>query len=282
MREGTLADSGLLDRQESAPTASILNDSRTVELDPVSMLVSKQFRSPNAAGNAQREFDYLRRFSAALAGQPILRCPEPVRVDPKQGKVWMTFCPGEQLHHLAETSSTIDDDLEHIAGQIVIALEKYVAEFNEPFYDLAAWNMLYHTPTRTLSLIDFAGAGRDWLRHPDFQDAPVDVSLGCLVGTTVYHTVRARRASWRKRDYWKRQERLMGEVLAQMDSRHSLRLPIIRQVSHMMYDVMGKQRGRPRRRLWFWTAGQALFNRRSNALIARATQYRVARMRSDA
>lgn len=261
-------DIGHAERRMTAPAPCILNDSGTTELDTDTLLVRKQFRSSDAAELAQREFDALRRFSAALAGQPFLRCPEPVRLDPEQGKIWMTYCPGEQLHHLVETSSVIEDDLDHIAGQIAIAVESYVAEFHEPYYDLAAWNMLYHGPTRTLSLVDFARAGRERLRHPDFQQAPVDVSLGCLIGTTVYHTVRARRASWRKKDYWQRQERLTRDVLAQLDSRHDLRPSIVHRVSHSMYDAMGKQRGRPRRRLWFWTAGQILFDRRCNALIS--------------
>jgi hypothetical protein len=239
----------------------------TVELEPASGLVCKQFRmNPAEAANlAQREFEYLKRFSAVLTPLPFLHCPEPVRVEPDKGKVWMTYCPGSTLEHALEDSgSAITPHLDHLAEQIALGVELYINEFDQPFDDLATNNMLYDPSTRNLYLVDFATPV--FSRQFSLEQAPVEFSLGCFLGTTTYHTVRP--ATFSNRGYWKRQGRLSAELLARLATRHDLLLPLIQRVSTAVYHSVGTGRkGRPLRQLWYATVGQIIFNRRSRSIL---------------
>lgn len=242
----------------------------TVTLDTISGVVCKQFYTPDAAELAQREFDNLRRFSAALAGHPFVRCPEPVRVDAEQGKVWMTYCPGSQLDHImASSNAEIDEHLDHIAAQITAAMESYIAEFDEPYYSINLWNMLYDMPTRALHPIDLTSMSRERLHRFEAGHAPLDISLGKYIGASIYDSVRP--ATWRNHTYWKRQERLSRAVLARLHGYHELDLSLVEKLSHVAYDSMARK-GSPTRRLWYATAGQFLFNSRSSAIIAGTNQ----------
>lgn len=275
MREESLADARHLDRQATAPVEIGRGAQGTIVLDTASGIVCKQFYTPDASELAQREFDCLQRFSAALAGHPLLHCPKPVGVDPAQGKIWMTYCPGSQLDHiLAAAGGDIDEHLTHIAGQIAIAIECYIAEFNEPYYSINLWNMLYDMPTRELHPIDLTSMSRDRLHHFEANHAALDVSLGKYIGTSIYDSVRP--ATWRNQTYWKRQTQLSGAVLALLNDRHDLDLSLIREISHVAYDSIANK-GKPARRLWYRTVGQLLFNHRSRAITAHARQWTVER-----
>lgn len=268
MSEHSLADVGQLNQQGAQPVVIGRGAHATIELDSVSMLVCKQFHTPDATTAAQlarREFDYLQRFSAALADEPYLQCPKPVRLEPEQGRVWMEYCPGSSLEHALETSNdTILEHLPHIAGQIAIAVQRYIAEFDEPYDDLTTNNMLYDPATRTLSLVDFASPV--FSRHFGPERSPLELSLGTFIGVTTYHTVRP--ATCRNKIYWERQERLSLALLDSLSACGDLSPLLVRHASAAVYTSVGR-RGRPLRQLWYATVGQALFNRRSNALIAR-------------
>lgn len=269
MHESSLTAVGQPDQETKTPVEIGRGYHGTIELDPGSGVVCKQFRiedTGEAADLARREFDCLRRFSAALAGQPFLHCPAAVRVDPEQGKVWMTYCPGTELDRILSTSSaSIDADLEHIAEQLAIALETYIAEFNEPYYDLATKHVLYDMPTRKLNLIDFTSRRRN--RQSGSKHAPFETSLGIFIGFSTYDSVG--RQMWRNRDYWRCQERLSVALLAQLSARHNLSRSLILQVGRDVYSHGGSS-GRPLRRLWYRTIGQMLFTRRTNAIMSRA------------
>jgi hypothetical protein len=245
-------------------------DHHTVAFDPASMLVCKRARASVAAEapeQAKREYDYLQRFSAVLAPEPYLHCPRPVRVEPEQGRIWMTYCPGSQLHHvLAESNDDIKAHLDHLAEQVARAVVLYVREFDEPYHDLTTWNMLYQPSIRTLSLVDFAGRSRS--RHAGDQ-ASLEASLGYFIGSSTYHTVRARRASLLNLAYWNRQERLAVEVLRILTASYGLCPSPMRQVSSREYRYLAG-RGGIRRHLWLATVGQVLFTRRRNTIIAKS------------
>jgi hypothetical protein len=243
----------------------------TIELDPTSMIVCKRFQTldtTEAAALAQREFEHLQRFSAVLAAQPFLHCPDPVSVEPDRGTVWMTYCAGLPLNGLlAASSDSITEHLDHIAEQIVIALECYIGEFDAPYYDLVTNNMLYQMSTRTLCLIDFTIPA--FLRRFEPHQAPFEISLGTFIGVTTCHTVG--RVSSRNHAYWKCQERLSLAVLDRLSSNHDLCPSLIRQVSAAAYNSMDKSnKRRPLRQLWYATVGQMLFNRRTNTIIAKS------------
>lgn len=243
----------------------------SVEVDWDSMLVCKRFLSAvpgEAAQRAQREFAYLQRFATVLAPERFIRCPEPIRVEPEQGTLWMTYCPGSQLHHtLAEPDDSIEEHLEHLGEQIASATNKYVREFDQPHLGLSTWNMLYDMSTRTLTLVDFTG--HPVIRHVDTRDAALDVTVGVFIGTSTYHTVRWRRRSWRNQAYWRRQRRLSTLFLDRLRADRALSGPVIKDSSERMYAALTRD-SRPRRRLWFATVGGVLFNRRVNAIVDRS------------
>lgn len=239
----------------------------TIARDPTSMLVRKQFTVTDASERAElarREFECLNRFSAVLTDAPFLHCPTPVSVEPEEGRVWMTYCPGVPLESmLAMADDEVDGYLDHIADQIASAVKKYIREFGEPYFDLAPKNMLYDASTRTLSLVDFSSRRR--ARHSEPAAASVDVSLACFIGLSTYDIVRP--INWRNRTYWRRQEALLVRVLDRLRESGDLHTSRIRQVSAAVYDHSGKT-GTFRRRLWYSSVGQALFNRRVTAILA--------------
>jgi hypothetical protein len=238
----------------------------TIELDPSSSIVSKRFGNPataEAAELAQREFDYLKRFSAALASQQFLGCPEPLSMEPESATVRMTYCPGVRLDHLlASSRGSVGTHLDHFADQIALAVEIYINEFQEPFYDLATYNMLYHMPTRRLYLVDFASPEGHF---SSLQNDFVEITLGRFIGRNIYDTVRL--ANLKNREYWKLQARLSEGVIKRLSIRHHLRLSLIQQVSTHRYQVRGRKGG-TMRQLWYATVGQALFNRRNREVLA--------------
>lgn len=235
-----------------------------IELDSVDMTVCKRFQSINAkesAELAQREFMYLNRFSALLPPSSFLRCPEAVSVEPEQGTVRMTYCPGVSLERLLEDASdTIAEHLDHIAQQIALAVEIYVKEFDEPFYSLGTHNMLYEPTTRTLSLVDFTSVGRRELCHFESSHAPLEITLGKCMARLIYNSVRP--TTWRNHNYWRRQERLWLTVLARLSTNHYLSRALIQQVSDATYDSLVKKSGYMRW-LWYSTVGKALFTHKS-------------------
>jgi hypothetical protein len=269
MREGILTNISSFG-EEARPVIIGSGFHGTIEFDPASRVVSKLFKTSDAteaAELAQREFDCLGRFSAALVSQPFLRCPAPVSVEPERGIVRMTHCSGFQLDHLlALSSGSMESHLDHLAEQIALAAEVYINEFDEPYYDLATKHVLYEASSRTLHLIDFTSRRR--MRHASTRHAPLETSLGIFNGLSLFDTVRL--ATWTNQGYWKCQERLSTGVLVRLSARHDLRLPLLRQVSAAVY-THGRSKGGRLRRIWLATVGQALFNRRHKAILNGAT-----------
>jgi hypothetical protein len=242
----------------------------TVEWDPRAGVVSKRLYAHDratAAKMALREFDYLGRYAAALSPFPDLACPHPITVDAEQGVVRMSRCPGEPLDALlAERGDEMLEHLDHIARQIVIALERYIETFAEPFYDLTTMNMLYEPATRRLALVDFTKSQDD--RCIDPRGARYENSLGFLVGIGVYRTVRP--STWRNRAQWLSCERLLRAVVGGVADGHALQPLVIRGVSDRSYEIMVRS-GSAARRLWYGTVGRRLYGRRSAAVIGTPT-----------
>lgn len=240
----------------------------TIQLDPDTMVVCKRLSIEDpemAASLARREFAYLERFSAALRSQPFVRCPEPVSVDPDHGVLRMTYCPGVRLDDaLADGNDAVLRDLDHIAEQIAIGVDRFIDEFGEPCFSLSTNNMVFDPTTRTLYLIDFTSARE--LPGINPSEVPVDVSLGCFIGVTTYHTVRIRPPTWVDRGYWRRQQRFSVAVLRALGSTRAVSPALVREIARHTYRTLAIH-GRPLRRLWYSSIGRMLFTIRSESVI---------------
>lgn len=213
---------------------------------------------------AQREYNYLRRFSRALMGHVHLQCPEPVDLNADDAAFWMSYCPGHRVDTFLSRPEEVDEHIDHIAEQIAAGIQAYVGEFGEPLYSLATHNMIYDPEERVLSLYDFTMA-----RSIDGVNAhafPNEVTLGCYLSATTRFTVRAR--SFINRHYWDRQRRLSIGVLRHMALAQTLDISVIERVNSTIYPALGRKDRRLSRRLWYATVGSFLFNTRIAALLA--------------
>jgi hypothetical protein len=256
-----------------------------IELDPVSMQVRKRYfvRGDAAAVAVQveREYQHLRRLSAALAPLPHLRCPEPLAFDPVAGTVDMTFCPGTPLEHLLhDPAAPIDEHLDHLARQVAVAADVYVREFAEPCYSLSTFNMLYDVETRSLTVLDFTSPRT--LPGLTGRESALETSFACWIGRSLFATIGPRtllrlgRGATPQSAYLARFTPLAASVLARLRRDHDLDLARTRRVGHMV--VQWFARGGPwvtrplvglARRAWYATAGRLLYARWFDALLVR-------------
>jgi hypothetical protein len=239
----------------------------TVTLDPVTRIVSKRIENGIAGGRAAAaltEFARLQRFSTALATMPFLRCPKPVDVDPPHGTVRMSHCPGVPLETLLLTGGPeVEADLEHIAVQIALGLQRYVVEFSEPYPDLTIANVLYESTQRTVTLVDLTPVP---VPAYDAARTPLEVSLGFLIAVGIYETVRPANC-WRRR-YHRRVQALQAAVVRRVAEQHRLHSEVIKRVADERFRIL-RSFGGPARGLWYAAAGGA-FRRRAERVIARA------------
>jgi hypothetical protein len=238
-----------------------------VELDTTSMIVSKRYAfcsSNEAAELALREFEYLQRFAALVASIPFLSCPEPLSVDPDNGRMTMSYCPGVDLNDaLSRSDVCVNDHLDHIAHQLVLGIEIFVNEFQESL-DLVPVNILYDFSDRTLYLIDIHRAPNSKrLRWQHVAD-PLSLTLGHFIRVAVADSVNPR--LWTNSELHARQKYLLTKLMRVMVQRHVLRVDTIRDVSFDEHSS-GRRFGGLLRRIWQWTIGPLLFRRRCRAIF---------------
>lgn len=235
-----------------------------IEIDPATMVVCKRFRAGDveeAICLAQREYDYLLRYSNVLAQHRYVRCPEPLSCE--RGVLFMTFCRGVRLDDLLRTApqSTVED-IPHIAAQVALALRQYVSEFGEPCYDLSFNNMIYEKETGTLSLLDFTVP--HVMQQFDPDSGVFEVSLGALIGYSTFFTVRPR--LWRYRQYWVVQKSLISAIMTELQRDQILDFTRISRVSDLAFASLAI-RGSFGRKLYYGTVGTALYRLRRRSLM---------------
>jgi hypothetical protein len=175
-------------------TARLLQRSvgRTVVLEEGGKVVRKTFtgEEPGALLRlAEAERSRLERFADALAEVPGAGCPRPLEV--RAGTVVdlrMERAPGLPLLEVLRRRRLPDAlriRLAEIAGTAVI---RYVAAVGEPYHDFQFDNMLFDGATGTVTFLD--------LGLPDGSHAvpcdvsPLEVTLGNLVGSTMFQSAR--------------------------------------------------------------------------------------------
>jgi hypothetical protein len=157
--------------------------------------ITKTFTGARAQEEANREADRLRRFCAALEAVPGATCPTLLYLDGPPWRVHMTRAPGVPLSVRLAGGALEDAERHAIADVLAVALTRYVCTFSEPYYDFHFRNVVSEAATNTLAFVDF-GVPRELAGVLDELNRrnPIEVSLGNLVGSTVFEAMRPRSA----------------------------------------------------------------------------------------
>ena len=236
---------------------------RTVTLEDGGATVRKTFHGDDAAlltRMAAREFDRRSRFRVALRDVDLATCPRPLEV----GAVTEPFVRMERAvgvpmqDHLARTSWTAQD-YQRVADVMRIALIRYVQTFDEPYWDFIVRNIFFDPDTGTITFFDF---GIPVLYEPAIPDlerlAPLEVSLGSLLASSVFEAGRPRRF-WRRREH-RQAQALAAEVLARcLDASEGLPVSIegVARAARLTFDLAATDGGWLRR-TWYRSCGRLL------------------------
>jgi tRNA A-37 threonylcarbamoyl transferase component Bud32 len=162
-----------------------------VEIDETRLRVEKIYLVPDhdtAVEMVEREVEHASRLHEALAACAGLACPKIIAWDlSPPPRVIMGLCPGEPLAGFLARIRRRDPRSAAIARKIHDGLEIYTRVFNEPYYDLGFQNMLYDDETGLLTFLDFGIPNRT---DKSVRNAPLEASLGHLIGCACYHMVR--------------------------------------------------------------------------------------------
>ena len=196
---------------------------RRVVLEPGGV-IAKHFADADpgtAIAAAQREFDRLTRFHAALRDAGGATCPAPIELTwGSHPVIRMQQATGMPLSEYLGRQELSDRRCDDLAGRMANALRVYVSTFNEPYYDFHLRNTLYDPGASTpgppsdglLVLLDFGIP----LPEP-FEESmvrlytPIEVSLGNLVCSTVFES--ARPLHWFRARQHRQAGRLVSAVL---------------------------------------------------------------------
>lgn len=241
-----------------APELLQASAGRTVVVEPGGAIVCKTFSGappPLARRLAWREFDRLERFSAALRDFAGAACPRPIEiVEGPTPRLRMERAPGISLPTLLGNHPLQPGTESQLASTIVQAVDCYIELFEEPYYDLHFRNMLYDRSSQTLTFVDYGFPDGSVL--PPLV-SPHDVSLGNLIGSTIFESARPK---WLLRRRQHRQSsRLCAAIVARfLDARHrQVTLTGLRAASQAAYERSAFP-GASSRRVWYASAGYLL------------------------
>jgi hypothetical protein len=186
---------------------------RTVSLEAGGTVVRKEFTGPLASAEAAHEHDRLQRFHRALGSDGRARCPRPIEVGTGDTAfVRMERAPGEPLIAHLRSRPWSDEEINQVASVLAGAVQTYVYTFDEPYFDFHLRNMTYEPAKGQVWFFDF---GVPSTFPPDLvarlrQQAPLDVSVANLLGSTVFEATRPRAVLHRRRH---RQSFLLAEAV---------------------------------------------------------------------
>lgn len=167
---------------------------RTVELEAASggAVVRKTFAGydpERSRREAELERDRLERFGEALADLPGAACPRAIEVLPgAEAVLRMERVAGRPLLDLLRAGELRASELDRIADAAASALARYVEVIGEPYEDFQFDNMLFDVASATVAFVDLGPP--DGTVEPGPAGPPVEVSLGNLVGSTMFQSAR--------------------------------------------------------------------------------------------
>jgi hypothetical protein len=224
---------------------------RTVTLEAGGTVVRKEFAGPTAAAEAAREHDRLERFARALGTDGRARCPRPLELGTGEPVfVRMERAPGESLTAHLGRRAWSQDEVDRLADVLAGAVRIYVDALAEAYFDFHLRNMTYEPAAGRVWFFDF-GIPSNF--PPDLvgrlrELPPLDVSVGNLLGSTVFEASRPRTVLQRRRH---RQSFLVAEAVR-------TRLPVepaaVGWVARAAWDAAAADGG-PLASAWYRSAG---------------------------
>jgi hypothetical protein len=169
-----------------------------VHREPGNMTVRKNYVHPVlkvALNEARREYAHLKRFNEILEILPGISCPRPISVEVSTcPSLQMSYCKGVPLSNLIEREVFIDiEEIDYVASRLALALHLYVNEFQEPYFDFCAHNILWDKDSQTVFLVDM-GIPYNWIDPNDSMPvSDMEISLGNFIGLLSYHLLSPRR-----------------------------------------------------------------------------------------
>ncbi|PZS11780.1 MAG: hypothetical protein DLM64_06035 [Solirubrobacterales bacterium] len=221
-------------------------------------VVTKTFRGDDEDlqwSLACQEHYRLRAFALALRTLDGATCPDALDlVREPIPQLRMARAVGLPLPKLLGACRLDPKLRQRLAGTAAQALEVYVKRLGEPYYDFHFDNMLYDEASRTLTFVDLGVPPH--YRMPVNRSA-IGVSLGNLIGSTIFHSARPREF------FRHRQQRQAVELCAAVVSRvlqsHpqvSAELPACARAAYERPARLGWHR-----HLWYATIGRLVARR---------------------
>jgi hypothetical protein len=196
---------------------------------------------------AEREFRHLREFRRALGGLEGATCPEAVAVVSEPvPEVRMTRERGVPLLELLRRRTLDPEALAGLGAVAAAALQRWIETFDEPYEDFQFDNMLYDGASGVVAFLDFDLPAELAGSRP--AGSPLEVSLGNLIGSTVFQSARP---GWVLRRRQHRQAAaLSGRVVELALASAPVDIERLAGSSRAAYERLAAQ-GRWYRRLWF-------------------------------
>lgn len=244
-----------------------------MELEPRTGLIRKTFHGHGGAPHAAvaREHERLLMFHHALSGRPDVSCPRPIQLSlDGEPYVRMECADGLPMtRHLNDVE--IGPDQRQAYGRAIAeGLLVYVETFDEPYWDLHFRNMFVAPNARRITLFDFDIPEPEALRRERLSHfTAVEISLGNLVGSTVFNAARPNQIRYGR---LRRQSVLLAQqvvdVTMEQCRQRSLQLPTrdaVAQVARICFSLSADSGNRVRR-CWYASSGRAMARRSAAGL----------------
>ncbi len=235
---------------------------RIITTNPRNGVVEKAFLDGPAVDRqheAEQEFQRLERLHSVVATVPGAASARPLELMLGPAPtIRMEAVPGRPLLEVLSSERVLPQRMSEAAVTAGQVLMEYVTASGEPYPDFQFDNMLYDEASGTVGFVDL-GVPDQGVPGPSGM-TPLEVSLGHLVGSTIFQSVRPK---WLRRLRQRRQAAELCAAIVNYAARASAS-PVatdrIRLAAHDAYRrcAFGGSRGK---RLWYATGGYVLATR---------------------
>ena len=216
---------------------------RTVALEDDGRTVRKTFHGEDGVDVRQlatSEYERMMQFAQALVGVAHAECAKPVELALGDAPyIRMERARGIPMQQDLGATAWESDRYTAVAGVLRGALIRYIETFGEPYWDFILRNMFYERASETVTFLDFAVPS---LYLPAIEElkqcAPLEVSLGALLASSIFEASRPKRIL-RRREH--RQAPVLAQAVLRRCLEDSAGLTVevagVRRVAHLAYGL---------------------------------------------